>query len=81
MSCISGYIKHILSSEQKKSDFKTDSDDQVIAGQTAVFLNFHIILCYNILCCVILHYDIFFIIFVLHLCYIILDNIILGNII
>jgi len=35
LSCISGYIKHILSNEQKKSDFKVDSDDQVIAGQTS----------------------------------------------
>ena len=35
--CIAGYIKNTLSSEQKKTDFKTDeADDHVLAGQTAV---------------------------------------------
>ena len=39
LSCISGYMKHVLSNEQKKSDFKIDSDDQVIAGQTPVYFS------------------------------------------
>ena len=43
LSCISGYIKHILSNEQKKSDFKVDSDDQVIAGQTSVYCYLHVL--------------------------------------
>ena len=36
--------------EQKKNDFKIDSDDQVLAGQTAVFPSFHVIFHYIVSC-------------------------------